>query len=99
MIDNTVRLGTPPVITVTRASMSLVPAWQSSLESRREGPTAEALPEPQALREASQDLGSAPIGATDPFATAEDVTLAHELALLPRYAWQTRVRPPTPPCV
>ena len=72
--------------------MSLVPARQSSLESRREGPTAEALPEPQALREASQDLGSAPIGATDPFATAEDVTLAHELVLLPRYAWQTSLQ-------
>ena len=47
--------------------MSLVPAWQSSLESRREGPTAEALPEPEALREARHDLGSAPIGATDPY--------------------------------
>ena len=78
----------------SRASMSLVPAWQSSLESRREGPTAEALPEPEALREARQDLGSAPIGATDPFATAEDVTLSHELALLPRYAWQTSLQSP-----
>ena len=63
-------------------SMSLVPAWQCSIESVREGPTAEALPEPQALREARQDLGSAPVGATDPSATAEDVTLAHDLALL-----------------
>ena len=66
----------------SRASMSLVPAWQCSIESVREGPTAEALPEPQALREARQDLGSAPVGATDPSATAEDVTLAHDLALL-----------------
>ena len=77
----------------SRASMSLVPAaWQCSIESVREGPTAEALPEPQALREARQDLGSAPVGATDPSATAEDVMLAHDLALLPRYAWQTTLR-------
>ena len=77
----------------SRASISLVPAWQS-LESWREGPTAEALPEPQALRESILVLGSAPVGATDPFATAEDVTLAQDLALLPRYAWQTSLQSP-----
>ena len=31
-------------------SMSLVPAWQCSIESVREGPTAEVLSQPQALR-------------------------------------------------
>ena len=50
--------------------------------SVREGPTAEALPEPQALREARQDLGSAPVGATDPSATAEDVLRRHARARL-----------------
>ena len=44
---------------------------QCSLESVREGPTTEAFPEPQALRESRLVLGSAPVGATDPFATAE----------------------------
>ena len=55
----------------SRAQMSLVPARQCSLESVREGPTTEAFPEPQALRESRLVLGSAPVGATDPFATAE----------------------------
>ena len=71
----------------SRARMSLVPASQCSLESVREGPTAEILSQPQALREARQDLGSAPVGATVQFATAENISLARDLALLPRYAW------------
>ena len=60
-----------PMEEVSRAQMSLVPARQCSLESVREGPTTEAFPEPQALRESRLVLGSAPVGATDPFATAE----------------------------
>jgi hypothetical protein len=70
--------------------MSLVPARQCSLESVREGPTTEAFPEP--LRKSRLVLGSAPVGATDPFATAENVTLVQDLALLPRYAWQTSLQ-------
>ena len=76
----------------SRARMSLVPASQCSLESVREGPTAEILSQPQALREARQDLGSAPVGATVQFATAENISLARDLALLPRYAWQTSLQ-------
>ena len=55
---------------------------------------AEVLFQPQALREARQDLGSALVGATDLFATAENVSLAQDLALLPRYAWQTSLQSP-----
>ena len=76
----------------SRARMSLVPASQCSLESVREGPTAEAFPEPQALRGSRLVLGSAPVGATDLFATVENISLAQDLALLPRYAWQTSLQ-------
>ena len=78
----------------SRARMSLVPASQCSLESVREGLTAEAFPEPQALRGSRLVLGSAPVGATDLLATAENVLLAQDLALLPRYAWQTSLQSP-----
>ena len=78
----------------SRAQMSLVPARQCSLESVREGPTTQAFPEPQALRASRLVLGSAPVGATDQFATAENVSLAQDLALLPRYAWQTSLQSP-----
>ena len=58
----------------------------------REGLTAEAFPEPQALRGSRLVLGSAPVGATDLFATVENISLAQDLALLPRYAWQTSLQ-------
>ena len=60
-----------PMEEVSRVQMSHVPARQCSLESVREGPTTEAFPEPQALRGSRLVLGSAPVGATDQFATAE----------------------------
>ena len=63
-------------------------------ESVREGPTTEAFPEPQALRGSRLVLGSAPVGATDLFASVENVTLAQDLALLPHYAWQTSLQSP-----
>ena len=89
-----VLIGAPTTVMeeASRARMSLVPARQCSLESVREGPTTEAFPEPQALRGSRLVLGSAPVGATDLFATAENVSLAQDLALLPRYAWQTSLQ-------
>ena len=45
-----------------------------------------------ALTAHPNDPGSAPVGATDLFATAEDVSLAQDLALLPRYAYQTSLK-------
>ena len=80
------------------------PAWQCSLESLREGPTAgrhSLSPKHSGRRDRfwARPLSAALIRYR--FATADqDVTLAHDLALLPRYAWQTslqsvRAHPPS----
>ena len=83
--------GVKGVQDIARACVAVQPRITEGGADRRE-----AFPEPEALREARQVLGSAPVGGTDPVrhrrSRVQDVTLAHDLALLPRYAWQTSLQ-------